>query len=57
MQCERLEVGLRKIDEASVQIEQLRIIVTDQRVEVVAAAEKCEQMLFEIGKCNWFLIT
>uniref|UniRef100_A0A1A9ZFQ2 AAA+ ATPase domain-containing protein n=1 Tax=Glossina pallidipes TaxID=7398 RepID=A0A1A9ZFQ2_GLOPL len=48
MQRDRLKEGLHKIDEASKQIDELRIIVTEQKHNVAVAAEECEQMLVEI---------
>ncbi|XP_055618804.1 dynein axonemal heavy chain 10 isoform X2 [Toxorhynchites rutilus septentrionalis] len=44
-QCSRLSDGIEKINEASLQIDQLSIIVEEQRKNVVEAALRCEQML------------
>ncbi|XP_037820573.1 dynein heavy chain 10, axonemal isoform X1 [Lucilia sericata] len=47
-QRDRLKEGIHKIDEASKQIDELRIIVTEQKHNVARASEECEQMLVEI---------
>ncbi|XP_055533348.1 dynein axonemal heavy chain 10 [Wyeomyia smithii] len=47
-QCSRLSDGIEKINEASLQIDQLSIIVEEQRKNVVEAALRCEQMLVGI---------
>lgn len=47
-QRERLGEGIKKIEEASVQIDELRIIVTEQKKNVAVAAEECEAMLVTI---------
>lgn len=48
MQRNRLKEGIHKIDEAAKQIDELRIIVTEQKHNVAKASEECEQMLIEI---------
>ncbi|KAM7359342.1 dynein heavy chain at 89D isoform 2-T2 [Cochliomyia hominivorax] len=48
MQRDRLKEGIYKIDEAAKQIDELRIIVTEQKHNVTKASEECEQMLIEI---------
>lgn len=48
MQCDRLQGGISKIDEASEQIDQLRVIVSQQKAKVAAASEKCHAMLVSI---------
>lgn len=52
-QCSRLSDGIEKINEASLQIDQLSIIVEEQRKNVVEAAQRCEQMLGGIETCRW----
>ncbi|KAL7729890.1 hypothetical protein ACLKA6_014739 [Drosophila palustris] len=47
-QRERLGEGIKKIEEASVQIDELRIIVTEQKKNVAIASEECEAMLVTI---------
>lgn len=47
-QCERLEGGLIKIAEASVQLEELNSKLEVQKVVVQKATEECEAMLIEI---------
>ncbi|XP_062558011.1 dynein axonemal heavy chain 10 isoform X2 [Armigeres subalbatus] len=47
-QCSRLSDGIEKINEASLQIDQLSIVVEEQRKNVVEAAKRCEQMLVGI---------
>ncbi|KAH8417458.1 hypothetical protein KR222_000260 [Zaprionus bogoriensis] len=47
-QRERLGEGIKKIEEASVQIDELRIIVTEQKKNVAVASEECEAMLVTI---------
>ncbi|XP_064550918.1 dynein axonemal heavy chain 10 [Drosophila montana] len=47
-QRERLGEGIKKIEEASVQIDELRIIVTEQKKNVAIAAAECEAMLVTI---------
>jgi hypothetical protein len=54
-QCARLSDGIQKINEASQQIDQLSLIVEEQRKNVVAAAEKCETMLVGIESCEYML--
>uniref|UniRef100_A0A182NRZ8 AAA+ ATPase domain-containing protein n=1 Tax=Anopheles dirus TaxID=7168 RepID=A0A182NRZ8_9DIPT len=44
-QCARLSDGIEKINEASLQIDQLSIIVEEQRKNVIEAADRCESML------------
>uniref|UniRef100_A0A6E8V0M9 Dynein heavy chain 10, axonemal n=1 Tax=Anopheles coluzzii TaxID=1518534 RepID=A0A6E8V0M9_ANOCL len=44
-QCSRLSDGIEKINEASLQIDQLSIIVEEQRKNVIEAADRCESML------------
>ncbi|XP_058060896.1 dynein axonemal heavy chain 10 [Anopheles bellator] len=44
-QCARLSDGIKKINEASHQIDELSIIVEEQRKNVIEAAERCESML------------
>ncbi|XP_030371764.1 dynein heavy chain 10, axonemal [Scaptodrosophila lebanonensis] len=44
----RLGEGIKKIEEASVQIDELRLIVTEQKKNVAIAAEECETMLVNI---------
>ncbi|XP_017847923.1 dynein heavy chain 10, axonemal [Drosophila busckii] len=48
MQRERLGEGIKKIEEASVQIDELRLIVTEQKKNVAIASEECEAMLVTI---------
>lgn len=48
MQRDRLHEGIQKIEEASKQIDELRIIVTEQKHNVALASEECEKMLIEI---------
>lgn len=52
-QCNRLAEGIAKIDEAAEQIEELSKMVEVQRINVLAAAEKCETMLVGIQSCKW----
>ncbi|SPP80284.1 dynein heavy chain 10, axonemal [Drosophila guanche] len=47
-QRQRLGEGIKKIEEASLQIDELRIIVTEQKKNVAVAAEECESMLVTI---------
>ncbi|KAH8257767.1 hypothetical protein KR038_000855 [Drosophila bunnanda] len=47
-QRSRLGEGIKKIEEASVQIDDLRIIVTEQKKNVAVASEECEAMLVTI---------
>ncbi|KAH8250122.1 hypothetical protein KR026_005577 [Drosophila bipectinata] len=47
-QRSRLGEGIKKIEEASVQIDELRIIVTEQKKNVAVASEECEAMLVTI---------
>lgn len=51
-QCSRLSDGIEKINEASLQIDQLSLIVEEQRKNVVEAAQRCEQMLVGIESCR-----
>lgn len=51
-QCSRLSDGIEKINEASLQIDQLSILVEEQRKNVVEAAQRCEQMLVGIESCR-----
>lgn len=51
-QCARLSDGIKKIDEASSQIDVLRVVVEEQRKNVLIAAENCEKMLQGIEKCK-----
>ena len=51
-QCARLSDGIKKIDEASSQIDVLRVAVEEQRKNVLIAAENCEKMLKGIEKCE-----
>lgn len=51
-QCNRLAEGIAKIDEAAEQIEQLSQLVEVQRVQVLKAAENCEEMLVGIESCK-----
>lgn len=51
-QCSRLSDGIEKINEASLQIDQLSIVVEEQRKNVVEAAKRCEQMLVGIETCR-----
>lgn len=51
-QCNRLAEGIAKIDEAAEEIELLRVTVEEQRINVLAAAENCEQMLEGIQSCK-----
>ncbi|XP_050088792.1 dynein axonemal heavy chain 10 [Anopheles aquasalis] len=44
-QCARLSDGIKKINEASHQIDELSIIVEEQRKNVIEAAERCGSML------------
>uniref|UniRef100_A0A1I8PAD1 Dynein-1, subspecies f n=1 Tax=Stomoxys calcitrans TaxID=35570 RepID=A0A1I8PAD1_STOCA len=48
VQSNRLKEGVKKIDEASKQIDELRIIVTEQKRKVGIASEECQRMLEEI---------
>jgi dynein heavy chain, axonemal len=50
-QCTRLSNGISKIDDASVQIDELSLIVEEQRKNVLEAAKKCEVMLEGIETC------
>lgn len=50
-QCLRLSDGIKKIDDASVQIDVLRVQVEEQRKNVLIAATKCEKMLQGIEQC------
>lgn len=50
-QCLRLSDGIRKIDDASLQIDVLRVQVEEQRKNVLIAATKCEKMLQGIEQC------
>lgn len=52
MQRDRLHEGINKIDEASKQIDELRILVTEQKHKVGIASEECEQMLLEIEEAT-----
>jgi P-loop containing dynein motor region D4 len=54
-QCLRLANGIQKIDEASVQIDELSLIVEEQRKNVLEAAQKCEVMLVGIEQCKYSL--
>lgn len=47
-QCNRLDKGILKIDEAAEQIDKLGAIVEAQRYEVLASAKTCEEMLVGI---------
>ncbi|ETN61879.1 dynein heavy chain 10, axonemal [Anopheles darlingi] len=47
-QCARLSDGIKKINEASHQIDELSIIVEEQRKNVIEAAERCGSMLVGI---------
>lgn len=51
-QCLRLSDGIKKIDDASVQIDVLRVQVEEQRKNVLIAATKCEKMLQGIEQCK-----
>lgn len=51
-QCNRLGEGIGKIDEAAEQIDQLSIMVEEQRKNVLSAAENCETMLVGIQECK-----
>ncbi|XP_011184312.3 dynein axonemal heavy chain 10 [Zeugodacus cucurbitae] len=48
MQRNRLKEGIQKIDDAAKQIDELRIIVTEQKANVAKASEECEAMLVDI---------
>lgn len=52
-QCNRLAEGIAKIDEAAEEIELLSLTVADQRVNVIAAALNCEEMLVGIQSCKF----
>lgn len=52
-QCNRLGEGIGKIDEAAEQIDQLSIMVEEQRKNVVSSAEDCETMLVGIQECKY----
>ncbi|XP_055373636.1 dynein axonemal heavy chain 10 [Condylostylus longicornis] len=49
-QCNRLQDGIMKIDEASAQIDILSAIVAEQQKNVSIASEKCELMIIDIDK-------
>lgn len=48
MQRNRLKEGIQKIDQAAKQIDELRIIVTEQKHNVAKSSLECEQMLVQI---------
>lgn len=48
MQRNRLKEGIQKIDDAAKQIDELRLIVTEQKANVAKASEECEAMLVDI---------
>uniref|UniRef100_A0A336KTI1 CSON011058 protein n=1 Tax=Culicoides sonorensis TaxID=179676 RepID=A0A336KTI1_CULSO len=57
IQCLHLSDGIKKIDDASVQIDVLRIEVEAQRKDVLIAATECEKMLQGIEQCMTTEIT
>ncbi|XP_017478046.1 PREDICTED: dynein heavy chain 10, axonemal [Rhagoletis zephyria] len=48
MQRNRLKEGISKIDDAAKQIEELRLIVSEQKANVAKASKECEAMLVDI---------